>query len=73
MAARVSSRIADLGEFAALEPAHASRFAERHDLDYLITEHDIALPLVHREGRFAVYDLRDDTRMARRDSRPDDD
>ena len=73
MAARVSSRIADLGEFAALEPAHARWLAERHDLDYLITEHDIALPLVHREGRFAVYDLRDDTRMARRDSRLDDD
>ena len=73
MAARVSSRIADLGEFAALEPAHARWLAERHDLDYLITEHDIALPLVHREGRFAVYDLRNDTRMARRDSRLDDD
>ena len=73
MAARVSGRIADLGDFAELEPAHARWLAKRHDLDYLITEHDIALPLVHREGTFGVYDLRDDARMVRRASRSDDD
>lgn len=66
VAERVRSRIADLGDFAALEPAHARWLARRHDLDYLITEHDIALPLVHRHGRFAVYDLDADARMARR-------
>ena len=66
MAERVSSRLAELGDFAALEAAHARWLARRHDLDYLITEHDIALPLVHRQGRLAVYDLRDDARMARR-------
>ena len=73
MAARVSSRIAELGDFAALEPAHARWLAKRHDLDYLITEHDIALPMVHRNGRFAVYDLRDETRMARRGTPTDSD
>lgn len=66
MAARVSSRLAELGDFAALEPAHARWLAKRHDLDYLITEHDMALPLVHRQGRLAVYDLRPDATMARR-------
>ena len=71
MAARVDSRIAELGDFAALAPAHARWLARRHDLDYLITEHDIALPLVHRNGRFAVYDLRDRTRIARRGSPAD--
>ena len=73
MAARISSRIAELGDFAALEPAHARWLAKRHDLDYLITEHAIDLPLVHRNGRFAVYDLRDDAFMARRDSQTDED
>ena len=73
MAERVSSRLAELGDFAALEAAHARWLARRHDLDYLITEHDIALPLVHRRGRLAVYDLRDDARMARRSSPADGD
>ena len=71
MAARISSRIAELGDFAELEPAHARWLAKRHDLDYLITEHAIDLPLVHRNGRFAVYALRDDALMARRDSQTD--
>ena len=67
MAARVSSRIAELGDFAALEPAHARWLAKRHRLDYLITEHAIDLPLVHRAGRFAVYALSDEARSARRE------
>ena len=67
MAARVSSRIAELGDFAALEPAHARWLAKRHRLDYLITEHPIDLPLVHRAGRFAVYALSDEARLARRE------
>jgi hypothetical protein len=71
MAERISSRLAELGDFAALEAAHARWLAKRHDLDYLITEHDIALPLVHRRGAIAVYDLRDDTRMARRGAQDD--
>ncbi len=73
MAERVSRRLVELGDFAALEAAHARWLARRHDLDYLITEHDIALPLVHRRGRLAVYDLRDDARMARRSSPTDGD
>ena len=50
MAERISRRLAELGDFAALEAAHARWLAKRHDLDYLITEHDIGLPLVHRRG-----------------------
>ena len=66
MAARIGRRITELGDFAALDPAHARWLAERHDLDYLVTEHDMALPLVHRNGGFAVYDLRSDAGTARR-------
>ena len=73
IAARISSRIAELGDFAALEPAHARWLAKRHDLDYLITEHAINLPLAHRQGRFGVYDLRNSARMADRYSRMDPD
>lgn len=68
MAERISSRIAELGDFAALRPSHARWLARRHDLDYLITEHDVALPLAYRRGAIAVYDLRDGGRMARRGS-----
>ncbi len=71
MAERISRRLAELGDFAALEAAHARWLAKRHDLDYLITEHDIGLPLVHRRGRIAVYDLGDETRVARRGSPAD--
>lgn len=68
MAERISSRIAELGDFASLAPAHARWLAKRHELDYLITEHAIDLPLVHRHGRFAIYDLRDVPRTARADA-----
>ena len=67
MAERISSRIAELGDFAALRPSHARWLARRYDLDYLITEHDVALPLAYRRGAIAVYDLRDGGRTARRD------
>ena len=53
----VARRLADLGPFDALDPARARNLARRYDLDYLITEQAIDLPLVRRFGRFAVYDL----------------
>ena len=53
----VAKRIADLGNFDALDPRHAQELARRYDLDYLITEQDVALPLTRRFGQFAVYDL----------------
>ena len=53
----VARRIADLGPFHALDPARAQDLARRYDLDYLITEQEIELPLTRRFGRFVVYDL----------------
>lgn len=67
MAERIRTRLAELGDFEALDAAHARWLARRHDLDYLITEHDVGLPLAHRRGRFAVYDLREEAPAARRD------
>ena len=68
MAERVSNRIADLGDFASLSPRRARWLARRHRLDYLITEHAIDLPLVHRHGRFGIYDLRGGTPSERYDA-----
>ena len=57
VAYRVARRIEDLGTFATLDAGRARTLAARYDIDYLITEHPVDLPLVHRAGRFRVYDL----------------
>ena len=64
IAERVSTRIAELGNFSELDSNRARRLAHRYHLDYLITEHPIGLPLVHQQGPFNVYDLRADSRLA---------
>ena len=53
----MARRIADLGRFQALDPPRARRLAQRYDLDYLITEASIDLPLAQRFGRFNIYAL----------------
>ena len=70
MAQRISSRVAELGDFSSLGPRRARWLARRHRLDYLITEHPIDLPLVHRNGRFGVYDLGRGRRPASRHDAP---
>jgi len=57
-AARVIERQAALGDFAALDAPAARALAARFQLDYLVDERDLDLPLVHREGRFRIYALR---------------
>ncbi len=66
VAERVSTRRADLGDFAALDAEHARRLARRYDLHFLIAEQVIDLPAAYRHGRFTVYDLRPALRSARR-------
>ncbi len=74
VAHRVARRIADLGDFSALDPARARWLARRYDLDYLITERALDLPAAHQHGRFTVYDLRSDNRFAwRADAALEDD
>ena len=53
----IARRIADLGRFEALDPPRARRLAQRYDLDYVITEESIDLPLAQRVGRFNIYAL----------------
>jgi len=64
VAHRIAERIADLGDFSTLDASRARRLARRYNLHYLITEHSLDLPRAHRHGRFTVYDLRADHRVA---------
>lgn len=58
VAARFVERTQALGDFAALTPEHAVEMAKRYDLDYLVTENDLPLPLVYRNTQFKIYSLR---------------
>ena len=62
--------MADLGRFQALDAQHARRLARRYELDYLITEQSVDLPLARRFGRFAVYALRPGKVVAEHGSPP---
>lgn len=58
-ARRVAMRQRDLGDFNLLDAGRARVLDARYDLDYVIAEHGIDLPLVREFGRFKVYSLRD--------------
>jgi hypothetical protein len=58
VAMRVADRIRALGPFDALTAAQAQALAAKYDLDYLVTERDVDLPIVFRAGPFRVYRLR---------------
>jgi len=60
VAMRVLHRTRELGDFAAVSEEQARDLARRHDLDVLITERTLALPLAHQSGRFRIYRLRED-------------
>jgi hypothetical protein len=57
VAARVAERIEAVGDFAALTPGRARDLARRYDLDYLVSERPMALPVVYANGRFTIYAL----------------
>jgi sugar phosphate isomerase/epimerase len=62
VAARVVERTEAAGDFAALTPGRARALARQYDLDLLVTESDLDLPLASRNGRFRVYRLADPPR-----------
>jgi len=57
-AARVLERIQALGDFSTLTPEAARNLAGRYDLDVLVTERTMNLPLVYTNEMFNVYELR---------------
>ncbi len=54
----IAERIRDLGDFGVLTPQSARNLAVRYDLDYLVTEKTMDLPLAYRNFRFMIYRLR---------------
>jgi hypothetical protein len=57
VAMQVLGRIQDAPDFGALTPSRARSLAVQYDLDYLVLDRDIALPMVYRNSRFRVYAL----------------
>jgi hypothetical protein len=53
-------RIADAGDFDSLTPEQLRALAARYDLDYLVVERDVDLPVAYRNGQFRVYSLQPD-------------
>ena len=58
-AIRTRDRIAVLDGFEALTPARAREIAARDDLQFLVTESELDLPVAFRAGALRVYRLRD--------------
>jgi hypothetical protein len=54
----VVERTSAIGDFAALTPDRALQLATRYQLDFLVTEADLALPVAYRNAQFRIYTLR---------------
>jgi hypothetical protein len=50
-------RIADVRDFDSLTPEQFRALAVRYDLDYLVLEREVDLPVAYRNNRFRVYSL----------------
>ena len=58
VAARVVERTQAIGDFTALTADSARQLALRYDLDYLVTEAHLALPVAYHNTQFRIYSLR---------------
>ena len=58
VASRVVDRTEAIGDFGSLTPDRARDLARRYDLDYLVSEADLSLPVAYRNGQFRIYDIR---------------
>jgi hypothetical protein len=54
----VLGRIQDASHFDSLTPSELQTLAARYDLDYLVVDHDVTLPLAYRNEQFRIYHLR---------------
>jgi hypothetical protein len=59
IAMRVIERARDTQNFDAMTPAQLRSLAARQDLDYLVAERKIDLPVVYSNGQFRIYSLHD--------------
>jgi hypothetical protein len=53
----VLGRLQDTQHFDTFTPDQFHALALRYDLDYLVVDHDVALPLVYRNQQFRIYQL----------------
>ena len=58
VASRVVDRTEAVGDFATLTADRARDLARRYDLDYLVSEADLQLPVAYRNGQFRIYGIR---------------
>jgi hypothetical protein len=58
VAMRTRDRVAELGDFTTLTPEHARALGRAYDLDYLVTEQPLNLPLAFQSGRVRIYGLK---------------
>lgn len=58
VAYRVVERAAALGDFTAMSPERARELAAKYDLNYLVTEGLLDLPVAYENNRFRIYALR---------------
>ena len=57
VAVRVVERTAAIGDFTRLSAERALALASEYQLDVLVTEADLPLPVAYRNGQFRVYTL----------------
>jgi len=57
VAMRVLGRIQDAAGFDSITPERALALAHQYDLDYLVIDHDMNLPLAYRNAQFRIYAL----------------
>lgn len=58
VATRLVERTSAVGDFTALTADKAADLGDRYDLDYLVTESDLPLPVAYRNQQFRIYALR---------------
>jgi hypothetical protein len=58
IAIETRDRVVALGDFASLTPERSRALANRYNLDYLITDRTLDLPLAFDAGTLRVYRLR---------------
>ena len=58
IAFRTRDRLKEIPDFPNMSPERARELSAKYDLDYMIAERDLALPLVFTSGPLRVYQLR---------------
>jgi hypothetical protein len=58
IAIRTRDRLRAIPDFTQLSVERARELAAKYELDYMVTEHDVALPLAFQAGSIRVYRLR---------------